>query len=183
MHYFIFKLHHLINMKKSSSLHWSDLKTESMSPKEYLEKYNNKRKIVKNYEDYAPKIEVIEEIRKILEDKKDGFKILVIGADWCPDCSVNTPRMIKIRNMLNDKILELKILYGVKVNALRKKEEILWHQSQSPPEAVNPKFNLKKIPTFYFFNKEGKYLARIIENPGVNSTLEEDMLKILKKKL
>lgn len=91
--------------------------------------------------------------------------------------------MVQIRDKLNDEKSELKILYGVKVNALRKQGGLLWHESQSPSEAVDPKFNLKKIPTIYFFNKEGKYLARIIENPGVNSTLEEDMLKILKKKL
>ena len=170
-------------MKKNPSLQWSDLKSETMTPEEYFEKYNYKPLIVKNYEDYAPKIKVIEEIRKILKEKNDSLKIFVIGADWCPDCSVNTPRMVQIRDQLNDEKSEFKILYGVKVNALRKQGELLWHQSQSPPEAVDPKFDLKKIPTIYFFNKEGKYLARIIENPGSNSTLEEDMLKILKKKL
>lgn len=65
----------------TSSLDWSDLKSETMSPEEYLEKYTYKPLIVKNYEDYAPKIEVIEEIRKILEEKNESFKILVIGAD------------------------------------------------------------------------------------------------------
>ena len=166
-----------------NDIRWSDIKSETMTPEVYFKKYDHKPSIIKNYEDYAPKIEVIQEIRKILKDKNESFKILVIGADWCPDCSVNTPRKVQIRDKLKDEKSELKILYGVKVNALRKQGEILWHQSQSPPEAVNPNFDLKKIPTIYFFNKEGKYLARIIENPGVNSTLEEDMLKILKKKL
>jgi len=166
-----------------NDIHWSDIQSETMTPEEYLDKYNHKTLIVKNYEEYNPKIEIIEEIKKILKEKNESFKILVIGADWCPDCSVNTPRMVQLRNTINKRIIELKILYGVKVNALRKQGEILWHPSQSPPEAIDPKFDLKKIPTIYFFNKEGKYLARIIENPELDSTLEEDMLKILKKKL
>jgi len=166
-----------------NDIHWSDIQSETMTPEEYLDKYNHKPVIVKNYEDYMPKLEIIEEIIKILKEKNESFKILVVGADWCPDCSVNTPRMVQLREIINKGLIELKILYGVKVNALRKQGEILWHPSQSPPEAIDPKFDLKKIPTVYFFNKEGKYLARIIENPGVNSTLEEDMLKIIKKKL
>ena len=166
-----------------NDIHWSDIHSETMTPEEYLAKYNHKPVIVKNHGEYMPKIEVIKEIKKILKEKNESFKILVVGADWCPDCSVNTPRMVQLRDTINKGLIELKILYGVKVNALRKQGETLWHSSQSPPEAIDPKFDLKKIPTIYFFNKEGKYIARIIENPGANSTLEEDMLKILKKKL
>jgi len=166
-----------------NDIHWSDIQSETMTPEEYLDIYNQKPSIVKNYEDYSPKNESIQEIKKILKEKNERFKILIVGADWCPDCSVNTPRMVQLRNIINTELIELKILYGVKVNALRKQGEILWHTSQSPPEAIDPKFDLKKIPTIYFFNKEGKYLARIIENPEKNSTLEEDMLKILKEKL
>jgi thioredoxin-related protein len=166
-----------------NDIHWSDIQSETMTAEEYLERYNHKQVIVKNYEEYNPKIEIINEIKKILKEKNESFKILVLGADWCPDCSVNTPRMVQLRDTITKGLIELKILYGVKVNALRKQGEILWHSSQSPPEALDPKFDLKKIPTIYFFNKKGKYLGRIIENPGANSTLEEDMLKILKKNL
>ena len=103
-----------------NSIHWSDLQSETLTPEEYFEKYNRKPSIVKNYEEYQPKIEVIQEIRKILKEKNESLKILIIGADWCPDCSVNTPRMVQIRDKINDVTSELKILYGVKVNALRK---------------------------------------------------------------
>jgi len=152
-----------------------------MNSKEYLE--NSKPIALQNYEDYVPKIEVIDEIRKFIDDKEEVIKTLVIGADWCPDCNVNTPKMIQVRDKLNKEKIELKILYGVKVKAIRKKGERYWHKTKSPPEAVDPKFDLNKIPTIYFFNKEGNYLGRIVENPRVNSTIEEDMLEILKKEL
>jgi thiol-disulfide isomerase/thioredoxin len=168
-------------MKKTSSLHWSDLKSETMNSKEYLE--NSKPIALQNYEDYVPKIEVIDEIRKIIDEKEEVIKTLVIGADWCPDCNVNTPKMIQVRDKLNNEKIGLKILYGVKVKAIRKKGERYWHPTQSPPEATDPKFDLNKIPTIYFFNKEGTYLGRIVENPRAGSTIEEDMLEILKKEL
>jgi hypothetical protein len=90
--------------------------------------------------------------------------------------------MIKIiRNMKEVKI-ELKILYGIMVNALHKQDDILWHKTRSPPEAVDSKFELKAIPTFYLFNSSGTLLDVIIENPKNNSTLEEEMLSILKNR-
>ncbi|MFW9819248.1 MAG: hypothetical protein ACFFE5_06520, partial [Candidatus Thorarchaeota archaeon] len=46
-----------------------------------------------------------------------------------------------------------------------------------------PKFDLRAIPTFYFFNNSGEYIGVIVENPEYNSTLEEDLLKILKRYL
>ena len=49
--------------------------------------------------------------------------------------------------------------------------------SVRPPEAVDPKFNLSAVPTFYFFNGEGKFLGKIIERP--TKSLEEDILDIL----
>jgi hypothetical protein len=91
--------------------------------------------------------------------------------------------MIKIIRSLENLDIEFKILYGIMVNALHKPDEPLWHKTRSPPEAVDPKFNLKAIPTFYFFNSSGKLLDIIIENPKPQSTLEEEILNILKNNL
>ena len=77
--------------------------------------------------------------------------------------------------------VELHILYGIMVNALHKPGETPWHKTRSPPEATNPKFDLKAIPTFYFFNKNNEYLGQIIEHP--KETIEEDTLEILKEQL
>ena len=65
------------------------------------------------------------------------------------------------------------------VNALHKPGETIWHKTRSPPEAVNPKFELEAIPTFYLFNKNGDYLGQIKENP--KKTIEEDTLEIIRE--
>ncbi|MFX0024573.1 MAG: thioredoxin family protein [Candidatus Hermodarchaeota archaeon] len=168
-------------MTPQNSLKWEDLISPTLTPDEYLEKYGNNVKEV--YDNYEPKSEIIEDIKNILKDKKEKMRIVVLGADWCPDCSKNVPRMIKIAKELNSNDFELKILYGIMKNALHKPEETIWHKKRSPPEATDPKFALKAIPTFYFFNKSGDYLGTIVENPEYKSTLEEDTLKILKRYL
>ena len=91
--------------------------------------------------------------------------------------------MIKIKEVLKSTDFDLKILYGIMVDALHKKNEAIWHKKRSPPEALDPKFNLKKIPTFYFFKADDELIGTIVENPKWESTLEEDMLEILKNKL
>jgi len=115
----------------------------------------------------------------MLKDKNEQLKIVAFGADWCPDCHKNVPRMIKLVKRLKTDDVELRILYGIMINALHKQEESIWHKTRSPPEAVNPKFELKAIPTFYFFNKQGEYLGRIVEHP--RDTIEEDTLNIMKE--
>ena len=162
-------------------LKWSDLTSPTLSPDKYLETYENKVK--STYESYKPKLEILENIKSKLEIKKQKLKIVALGADWCPDCSVNVPKMIKIVKSLDTSKVDIKILYGVMVNALHKPGETIWHGKRSPPEAVNPKFDLSKIPTFYFFDESGKYLGVIVEHPKYGSTLEEDTFEIIKKNL
>ncbi|MFX0056850.1 MAG: thioredoxin family protein [Candidatus Hodarchaeota archaeon] len=164
-------------MKTKVDLKWDDLVSPTMTPEEYLKQFGDK--IEYNYETYKPKKDVLEKINEILENKQEKLRIVALGADWCPDCSRNVPRMIKIVKMLS-KDVDLKILYGIMVDALHKPGETIWHKKRSPPEAVDPKFNLKAIPTFYFFNSAGEYLGVIIENPKISSTLEEDTLEILR---
>jgi len=167
-------------MVSENKAKWSDLVSPTMTPDEYLKIYDDK--IAYNYKTYKLKIDVIKKIEKLLNSKDENLKILAFGADWCPDCSKNVPRMIKIIKYMN-KNVDFKILYGIMTNAFRKPGETIWHKTRSPPEAVDPKFDLKKIPTFYFFNKTGDYLGTIVENPKYESTLEGDLLEIIQKSL
>lgn len=168
-------------MKSEIDLKWSDLTSPTMTSKDYLKIYGDQVKKIHN--NYKPKSNVLLEIEDLLKKRKEKLKILALGADWCPDCSKNVPSMIKIINSINDNDIELKILYGIMKNAFHKPEETIWHKKSSPPEATDPKFNLKAIPSFYFFNKNGEYLGIIIENPQDSSSLEEDILAILKSNL
>jgi hypothetical protein len=164
-------------MNDKSELKWNDLVSPTMTPEEYLKEYGEK--IESNYKSYKPKGEALDEIKKFLKNKNEKLKIVSLGADWCPDCNRNVPRMIKLIKLMNSDDVDLKILYGIMVNALHKPGEAIWHKKRSPPEALSPKFNLKKIPTFYFFNANDDLIGIIEENP--KSTLEEDLLEIVKK--
>lgn len=160
---------------------WDDLISPTMNPDEYLETYGSK--VRKVYEKYQPKSDILDKIKELLKNKKEKLRIVALGADWCPDCSRNVPSMIKITKAIKTEDFDLQVLYGIMVNALHKPEEVIWHKKRSPPEAIDPKFDLRAIPTFYFFNKSGEYLGTIVENPEYQSTLEEDILKILETNL
>lgn len=163
-------------MEKSEKVVWQDVKSETMTSAEYLKKFKDNRIIIQNYTDYEPKKEVMAKILDILTNQTGKLKIFIQGAIWCSDSAREIPRMLKIAEISNLK-LEIRILYGININPLRKKGESLW--SVRPPEAVDPKFNLSAVPTFYFFDKEGKFLGKIIERPI--KSLEEDIVDILEQ--
>jgi len=167
-------------MNGKVSLKWSDLVSPTLSPDEYLKTDD---KLRSNFESYNPKVDVLEKIKNLLISKNQKLKIVALGADWCPDCTINVPKMISIQNSMNTTDVELQILYGIMVDGFHKSGGKIWHKTRSPPEALNPKFDLEKIPTFYIFNKEGDYLGSIIENPKLGSTLEEDTLEIIEENL
>jgi len=168
-------------MNDRSKLKWNDLVSPTMTPDEYLNEYGDK--IESDYKTYEPKEDVLEAIKTLLKKKNEKLKVVSLGADWCPDCNRNVPRMIKTVELMKSTDVDLKILYGIMVNALHKPNEAIWHKKRSPPEAINPKFDLKKIPTFYFFNANDDLIGTIVENPKFESTIEEDLLEILKNNL
>ncbi|MFX0003702.1 MAG: thioredoxin family protein [Candidatus Hodarchaeota archaeon] len=168
-----------MNLKENLKL--EDFISPTMKSEEFLEIYGDKVKKV--YENYKPKSDILSKIRELLISKKEKLRVVALGADWCPDCSRNVPTMIKIAKEVNSEHFEVKVLYGIMKNALHKSGETIWHAKRSPPEATDPKFELRAIPTFYFFNKSGEYLGVIVENPEDQSTLEEDILKILENNL
>jgi thiol-disulfide isomerase/thioredoxin len=166
----------ILNMSNPKELHWKDIVSPTMTPDKYMDEFGDKTS--SNYKNYEPELELLEKIRHFLKDKKEKLKIVALGAHWCPDCNKNVPRMIKIVKQMKSKNIEFRILYGIMVNALHKPGEVIWHKTRSPPEALDPKFQLKAIPTFYFFNKDNKFIGIIKENP--KETIEADMLEILK---
>lgn len=169
-------------MSKAENLIWSDIKSKTMGIEKYLEKIKDKALPQKSYKVYVPKQEIIARIKEKLSQIREHLRILVIGADWCPDCYINVPRMIKVLEAIGKNTIDFQILYGVMVNALRKPGDITWHKKNSPPEATEPKFNLEKIPTFYFFVEE-KLIGRIVERPTKFPSLEEELLNILEEHL
>jgi thiol-disulfide isomerase/thioredoxin len=149
-----------------------------MSMDEYLKKFEQKTDIIMNYKIYKPKSKHLNHIQNLLEQNDQEIKILAIGAEWCHDCAEQVPSMIKVVKRMDSNNIEMRILYGIKVNAFRKKGDILWDKRHSPPEAIDPKFDLNVIPTFYFF-KNGELIGRIVEHPKFYSSLERDFCNII----
>ncbi|MFX1338627.1 MAG: thioredoxin family protein [Promethearchaeota archaeon] len=162
------------------ALTWADIKSETMFIDDYLKIFKDKAEIVKNYEKYKPKTKHLKHIKDFISKKHIKVKILAMGAQWCHDCAEQVPHMIKIVKELGAEYIDITMLYGIKVNVFRKEGEILWDKKHSPPEAVDPKFDLNAIPTFFIF-KENELIGRIVERPKRFSTLERDLCNILNK--
>ncbi|MBN1328227.1 MAG: thioredoxin family protein [Candidatus Heimdallarchaeota archaeon] len=125
--------------------------------------------IKENIENYQPNKEIL----KKLSIKGQGYLFVVFSADWCKDCKVNVAafaKMLQIEPSINAVFFK-----GIKSAPLD--PEVRWRVPPSPPE-VN-EFDLRKIPTFYVLDKNGKQVGEMIENPQIKPTLEEELLYIL----
>ncbi|TFF97439.1 MAG: hypothetical protein EU547_04345 [Promethearchaeota archaeon] len=165
------------------ALNWNDIESSTMSTAEYLTYLKDKENLKENYRKYSPKKSILNKISQNVSKKNENLNILAIGAEWCKDCVKQVPRMLKIVKSINSNLIHFEILYGIKTNPFHKQGELPWHKERSPPEATDPKFGLEAIPTFYFFNKLGRFLGRIVESPEENNSLEEDILKIIETNL
>lgn len=85
-------------------------------------------------------------------------KLVVVSAHWCPDCRRNVPRMAKITTRLGS---EWKVVV-----------------EDRDADGVRERYNIRKIPTFIFYDENGDEIQRIIENPKY-ITLEDDLLRIV----
>ena len=94
-----------------------------------------------------------------LKQVKD-VKILVVHADWCPDCEYTLPNLKSVMQHLPN--IELS---EVEVN-FRKKD----------PHGIAEKYQVKRIPTFVVL-QNGKEVGKIVEYP--QTTIEDDIVKFL----
>lgn len=167
------------DMKDALDVKWSDIKSPTMNPEDYVEKYKDKEIMMQRFEEYQPKEGVLTKIRDFLQENHEKLKILAIGASWCHDCADEVPRMIKIAMQLSD-LVDFRVLYGVRVDPYDRKNGVRWSKRHSPPEATDPQFDLKKIPILFIFNNEGTFIGRIVEHASHTDTLEGDLLHYLK---
>jgi thiol-disulfide isomerase/thioredoxin len=113
------------------------------------------------YENYIPKKEIIDQLRKVDKD----FSAVVYFGSWCGDSQQYVPIFMKIAKdaNLNSEKIEY---FGV--NRMKK-----------IPNQDIEKLKIEFVPTFIFY-KDDKEIGRIVESP-LNDTLEEDILNLLKK--
>jgi hypothetical protein len=108
------------------------------------------------YEDYAPDISIIEQIRML----RPTAHVITPSRYSCSDCARNIPQMARIAEHL---------------------PSWTWEVFDSTPNATRKAaLNIIAIPTFIVYDHEGGHeLGRIIENPASGS-LEIDLLAIVR---
>ncbi len=147
------------------------LKTNGLNVTDMVNKLEGKDgEIIKeNIANYQPNKDILSKLSKKAKD----YLFVVFSADWCKDCKKNVSAFAKMIQM--EPSINAVFFKGIKSAPLD--PEVRWRVPPSPPE-VN-EFDLRKIPTFYVLNKDGKQVAEMIENPEVKPTLEEELLYIL----
>lgn len=113
----------------------------------------------------------------VLENIKalaNQYIIVAISADWCKDCISNIPVLDLVREATK---LPVYILGGVKTEPLNSNRQ--WAVPPSPPEVDT--LDIKAIPTILIYTKDGNEVGRIIENPSIKASLEEELLHYMKQ--
>ena len=118
--------------------------------------------------DYTPKQDILSSIKKNAEQ----FIVVAISAEWCKDCVANIPVLDLIHKATG---LRVYVLGDVKTDPLNPDRQ--WAVPPSPPEVDT--LGIKAIPTILIYTPEGVEIARIIENPRVLPTLEEELLYLM----
>lgn len=144
----------------------------TVSIHDYLEKLSEpfKEKFFERKRTYKLNSEVTERLK---EYAKKIF-IVAFSAEWCKDCTANIP----VLALLSEKAdIKIRVFGNLKKDPLNPKEK--WRIPPSPPEVKT--FNVDKIPHIMIFNRQGKLLGTIIENPKEPNSLEEEILEIVEK--
>lgn len=103
-------------------------------------------------------MEIIDKV-KYKEVIKEGSKIVVFGADWCPDCRKIEPIMEMLEKDYDGKVG----IYKVNID----KEE-----------ALKDEVGVRRIPTLIFF-KDGKEVGERLVEPSNKLPIETALKNVL----
>ncbi len=117
-----------------------------------------------NYDNYQVDETIISNIKEDLQ----SYHVLVFLGTWCGDSKREVPRFLKILETANVPDDHLKIV------ALDKRKG----KYKQSPTGEEWGLQILRVPTIVIL-KNGREINRIIETP--NSTLEEDLHKIIKR--
>lgn len=117
---------------------------------------------------------LIEEVAEELKKYVHKIFIVVFSAEWCKDCVSNVPilALLTIKTGLN-----VRVFGGVEKNPSSLKEK--WRVPPSPPEIRE--FEVEKLPHIVIFDVDGWEIGKIVENPPLEKTLEEEILRYLRE--
>ncbi|MDH7477070.1 MAG: thioredoxin family protein [Candidatus Bathyarchaeota archaeon] len=147
----------------------TETRKRTVSINQYIDslKHPFKEKFLARKYTYTLNQKAIAEIKKFA----DKYFMVAFSAEWCKDCATNIPVLALISKRTG---LEVRVFGGLMKDPFNYKRK--WRIPPSPPEVET--FNVDKIPLIILFDKEGKEIGRIVENPS-EPTLEEELLKII----
>jgi len=149
----------------------SEIRKRTVSASEYIDSLKSpfREKFLTRKHTYKLNQEAIVSIKKFA----DECLIVAFSAEWCKDCAANVPVLALISERTG---LEVRVFGGLMKDPLSYERK--WRVPPSPPEVET--FNVDKIPLIILFDKEGKEIERIVENPH-EPTLEEELKIILER--
>lgn len=148
----------------------SDVRKRTVSVSQYIESLKQpfREKFLARKQTYQLKQEAIKQVKKFA----DEYMVVAFSAEWCKDCAVNIPVLALISEATG---LEVRIFGGLKKDPLSQTRK--WRIPPLPQEVET--FHVDKIPVIIVFDKDGKDIGKIIENPQAKPTLEEELVKII----
>ena len=155
------------------NINFSEIRKRTVSVSQYIHglKQPSQEKFLARKHTYQLKQEAINQLKRFA----NKYLIVAFSAEWCKDCATNIPVLALISEATR---LEVRIFGGLKKDPLSHTRK--WRIPPSPPEVET--FHVDKIPLIVLFDKEGREIGKIIENPRAESTLEEELLKIILEK-
>jgi thiol-disulfide isomerase/thioredoxin len=151
------------------NINLSEIRKKTVSASKYVDSLKSpfREKFLTRKHAYKLNQKAIGNIKKFA----DKYLIVAFSAEWCKDCAANIPVLALISEETG---LEVRVFGGLMKDPLS--HERKWRVPPSPPEVEI--FNVDKIPLMILFDKEGKEIGRIVENPH-EPTLEEELKIIL----
>ena len=155
------------------NINLSEIREKTISVSQYLESITQpfKEKFLARKQTYRLKTEVVNQLKELA----NKYVVVAFSAEWCKDCALNIPVLALIYEATG---LEVRVFGDLKKDPLSHAKK--WRIPPSPPEVET--FNVDKIPLMIIFDREGREISRIIENPSRMPTLEEELCEIIKTK-
>jgi thiol-disulfide isomerase/thioredoxin len=152
----------------------SEIREKTVSVSQYIKSLAQpfQEKFLTREQTYQLKTEAVNRLKKLANE----YMMVVFSAEWCKDCALNIPVLALISEATG---IEVRVFGDLKKDPLSHTKK--WRIPPSPPEVET--FNVDKIPIILLFNREGREIGRIIENPSRMPTLEEELCEIIKTKL
>jgi len=150
-----------------------EIRRSTLPPDEYINSLEEpfRANFLDRKKTYRLSQDATDQIRK----RKGDFVVVAFSAQWCKDCATSIPVLALISEATD---LEVRIFGGLKKDPLSRTRK--WRIPPSPPEVET--FHVDKLPTIVVLDRNGSEIGRVVENPRMTPTLEQELWEIIKSR-